>query len=361
MPSFQRLLVPIFLTLTTLGSSAQMTFNPTEINKKNSPAVVVIKGVSPNGGGLGAGFLISSDGKIVTALHVIQDFTSGGVQLANGEVFDAFTVLGFDQRKDMAIIKVAGFDLPTIELGNSNQVSPGDPVVLIGSPQGLQGSVTTGVVSAVRDLEGFKIIQTDAAANPGNSGGPLLNAAGQVIGVLDFKLRGSENLNFALPINYVRGMLGELKAPITLGELRAQLGRAPDLFTPNSTLPYPKKWKDLTHPASVNLRFDGEHIYLEQIFSTELNSLGYYFMCDYVKTGDKYTATCDGQIFSGKHNFNGTPKFCHAHVQSELSLVTPTRIEGRDLWGRRGIEIGVKSGNCEFKETEWINFVLIPE
>src|SRR5437773_1101306 len=136
---------------------AQTGINAAEVAKKASPAVLLIKGNSNQGESLGTGFIVSTDGTIVTALHVIRDLKSGGVRLSNGEIFESFTVLGFDERRDLAIIKIAGFDLPTIEFGNSNELSPGDQVLLIGSPQGLQGSVTTGVISAIRDLpeEGF--------------------------------------------------------------------------------------------------------------------------------------------------------------------------------------------------------------
>ena len=280
-----------FLLWTMVSTSllGQSVLSPAEIAKKVSPGVVVIKGITVDGNALGTGFLVSPDGKIATALHVIQNLKSGGIQLASGEKFDSFTVLAFDQRKDLAIIKIAGFDLPAIELGNSNQVSPGDQVVLIGSPEGLHGSVTTGVVSAVRDLEGFKIIQTDAAANPGNSGGPLINSNGKVIGVLDFKLRGSENLNFALPINYVQGMLGDLKSPLTLDDLRRSLQdhRGDDAF--RSSVPsYASRWKSVTSGRRFVLRFDGDFIYAETVYPEERKALGVFTLVEYRKTGSSY-------------------------------------------------------------------------
>src|SRR5450432_3540538 len=197
------LIVPIAFGQTAV--SAQSPLDGPSIVAKTSPAVVLIKGVSSNGTILGSGLIVSADGKIATNLHVIRDLKTAGVQLASGEIFDHVSVLAFDDRKDLAIIKIAGFDLPTVELGNSNDIRSGERVVVIGSPRGLQGTVTTGVVSAVRDDPagaGFKLIQTDASINPGNSGGPLLNDRGQAIGVVTWKLRGSEGLNFAVPINY---------------------------------------------------------------------------------------------------------------------------------------------------------------
>jgi hypothetical protein len=203
----------------------QIALTTAQIAKKVSPAVVVITGNTDSGQILGSGFIVSKDGKIVTNLHVIRDIkAASSVQLANGEMFDSFSVLGTDERRDIAVIQIAGFDLPTLEMGNSDALTVGEPLVVVGSPRGLEGSVTAGILSSVRDTgEGFKVLQTDAAVNPGNSGGPLVNNKGQAIGVVSFKLRSAEGLNFAYPINYVRGLLNNLHDPITLDQMRKSL------------------------------------------------------------------------------------------------------------------------------------------
>jgi hypothetical protein len=109
-------------------------------------------------------------------------------------------------------------------LGNSNSLTVGEPVVIVGSPRGLNGTVTAGILSSVRDSgDGYNVLQTDAAVNPGNSGGPLVNGKGQAVGVVAFKFRSSEGLNFAVPINYVSGLLNELHEPISLEEMRTSL------------------------------------------------------------------------------------------------------------------------------------------
>jgi len=233
---FTAMLLTILLAI---WASAQDSFRPAEIARKASPAVVLIKTTKGQAHSLGTGFLVSSDGKIVTVLHVLKGASKVAAQLGNGDVYDDVSVLAFDQRKDLAIVKVAGFDLPTVELGNSNQTAPGDQVVLIGNPKGLQSTVTIGVISGIREVEGFKVLQTDAAANPGNSGGPLLNTAGQVVGVLDFKIADGESLNFAVPINYVNGMLANLQVPITLAEMNRRLAAAvpPAELARNETSP----------------------------------------------------------------------------------------------------------------------------
>jgi len=159
----------------------------------------------------------------VTNLHVIREMTTARVQLANNEILDSVFVLATDERRDLAIVKIAGFDLPALDLGNSDTLSVGEAVLVVGNPRGLEGTVTAGILSAVRDSDGFKVLQTDAAVNPGNSGGPLVNSKGHAIGVVSFKLRSAEGLNFAIPINYVRGLLNNIDKPLTLHQMRRSL------------------------------------------------------------------------------------------------------------------------------------------
>jgi hypothetical protein len=223
-------LLSMILALCPTLAFGQNSSVSADIVAKAAKSVVLLKGVTDAGTVYGSGFLISADGKIATNLHVIRDMKSCGVQLASGELYDKLTVLAFDDRKDLAIVKIAGFDLPAIELGNSNEVRPGEPVIAIGNPDGLQGTVTGGMVSAIREdpfSGGYKVIQTDAASNPGNSGGPLINGQGQVIGVITSKLRSSEGLNFAVPVNYLRGLMTSTDKPMELAELRAALNNAP--------------------------------------------------------------------------------------------------------------------------------------
>jgi S1-C subfamily serine protease len=202
----------------------QTTLSTAQIAKKVSPSVVVIQGKTDSGDVLGTGFIVSKDGKIVTNLHVVRNMKTASIQLANGDVFDSLSVLATDERRDIAIVQIAGFDLPVLELGNSDVLTVGEPLVIVGSPRGLEGTVTAGILSSVRDSgEGFKVLQTDAAVNPGSSGGPLVNNKGQVIGVVSFRLRSAEGLNFAVPINYVRGLLSTLHEPTPLNKTQKPL------------------------------------------------------------------------------------------------------------------------------------------
>jgi S1-C subfamily serine protease len=154
----------------------------------------------------GSGFIISSDGTVVTNYHVIDHATSGTVTLNDGTKYDIVTVLGYAKPKevtdkDIAVIKINASNLPVCTLGDSDKVQVGESVVAIGSPLGLPNVVSNGIVSKVW---GEGIIQITAPISPGNSGGPLFNMYGEVIGINTFKLVPGENLNFALPINWVK-------------------------------------------------------------------------------------------------------------------------------------------------------------
>ena len=219
-----KLAVFVSTLLYALPTSGQVALTTAQIAKRVAPSVVVIQGKTASGDVLGSGFIVSKDGKIVSNLHVVRDMKTATVLMANGEVFDSVSVLAIDERRDLAVLQIAGFNLPVLELGDSDIVSVGEPLVVVGSPRGLSGTVTAGILSSVRDSgDGFKVLQTDAAVNPGNSGGPLVNARGRAIGVVSSKLRSAENLNFAIPINYVRGLMSALHGPITLGQMRQGL------------------------------------------------------------------------------------------------------------------------------------------
>ncbi|MDH5378846.1 MAG: DegQ family serine endoprotease [Gammaproteobacteria bacterium] len=166
---------------------------------------------------LGSGFLISSDGYILTNNHVIEDADKIIVRLSDRRELEA-ELIGKDKRSDLALIKIKGDDLPKVSLGNSEKLKPGEWVLAIGSPFGFDYSVTAGVVSAKgRSLprENYvPFIQTDVAINPGNSGGPLFNLKGEVIGInsqIYSRTGGYMGLSFAIPINMAMNVVEQLK------------------------------------------------------------------------------------------------------------------------------------------------------
>ncbi|MDQ1585632.1 MAG: putative serine protease PepD [Actinomycetota bacterium] len=212
------------------------------------PSVVSIEVRTANGGGEGSGIVLSSDGLILTNNHVVADAAAGGqlsVTLNSGKSVGA-TIVGRDPVTDLAVIRATGVSgLSPAKLGDSAALRPGQSVVAIGSPLGLQGTVTSGIVSALNrpvrtgsatggaadQATVIDAIQTDAAINPGNSGGPLVNSAGQVVGINSAiaslgssvgSQSGSIGLGFSIPINEARVVANQL---IKSGSaVHAQLG-----------------------------------------------------------------------------------------------------------------------------------------
>jgi serine protease Do len=165
--------------------------------------------------GLGTGFIISKDGFIVTNNHVVADADKIKVVLKDKREFDA-KVVGRDPQTDLALIKIdAKEDLPVVPLGSSDKLQVGQWVVAIGSPFGLQQTVTAGIVSAKGRVIGSgpydDFIQTDASINPGNSGGPLLNMNGEVVGINTAIIAGGQGIGFAIPIDLANNIIEQLK------------------------------------------------------------------------------------------------------------------------------------------------------
>ena len=198
-------------------------------------------GVSPHGGrsgsgeervvprGVGSGFVISSDGYILTNNHVIADAKDIFVTLVDGKEYKA-EVVGSDERTDIALIKVDAKDLPALTIGQPADLKKGQWVMAIGSPFGLDSTVTVGIVSAInRDTgEYLPFIQTDVAVNPGNSGGPLLNMEGQVVGVnsqIVSRSGGFMGISLAIPIDEAMSVVDQLKAhgKVTRGRIGVQI------------------------------------------------------------------------------------------------------------------------------------------
>jgi len=175
------------------------------------PSIVVISHYGRDGGvdGVGAGFVISTNGLIATSLHVIGEARPISVQFADGRKFHATHVHAWDRSRDLAIIQIAASNTPALALGDSDTLKQGTPVVALGSPRGLDFSVVQGVVSAKRDIELAEMIQLAIPIEPGNSGGPLLDMQGRVHGILTLKSAITENLGFAMPVNALKPLLAK--------------------------------------------------------------------------------------------------------------------------------------------------------
>lgn len=228
-PSFTRLLMVNAVCL-VLGAAPLQGQEPDSVPTASSPAglellaeeatraVVLIDVRTSTDSRQGSGFLVDTDGLILTNYHVIRGARSARVKLASGDVYEKVSILAEDARRDIAVLRVAGFDLPTLPLGNSDSVKIGQPIVMIGSPLGLENTVSTGIVSGRRqEPEGFQLLQMTAPASQGSSGGAVLTADGTAIGIAVSQLLAGQNLNFAVPINYARGLLSNLdREPIAV-------------------------------------------------------------------------------------------------------------------------------------------------
>jgi hypothetical protein len=198
---------------------AKRALTPAEIAERSTPAIVSVHTKA----GLGTGFVMREDGWIVTNLHVVAGHDEVMVLLSDGTRFPVIEVVNASPQHDLVILRVKADKLPVLTLGDSDSVRPGDPIVAIGHPLGLEDTISNGLVSAIRKVQqNLVVLQISAPIAPGSSGGPLFNERGEVIGVATAILRGGQNLNLGLPANYVHA-LARQPDPISLAELSRAL------------------------------------------------------------------------------------------------------------------------------------------
>ncbi|CAM2158106.1 DegQ family serine endoprotease [Paraburkholderia tropica] len=185
---------------------------------------------SEQSSGVGSGFIMTNDGYVMTNAHVVDDADSIYVTLTDKREFKA-KLIGVDDRTDVAVVKIQATNLPAVTVGDSNKVRVGEWVVAIGSPFGLENTVTAGIVSAKgRDTGDYlPFIQTDVAVNPGNSGGPLINMQGEVIGInsqIYSRTGGFMGISFAIPIDEAMRVADQLKTSgkVTRGRIAVAIG-----------------------------------------------------------------------------------------------------------------------------------------
>jgi S1-C subfamily serine protease len=237
---------PVVAAQPVSAQSAPASSVAGEVFRKVNPAVVQIVAAGRTSGGQqraggGSGFVVDAQGLILTNNHVVENARAVSVRFQNGATREA-QVLGTDRGNDLALLKVdLPSDVPVAPLGDSDQVAIGETAIAIGSPFGLDQTVTQGIISAVdrtwspgSGRARRNLIQTDAPINPGNSGGPLLNARGEVIGItsmIESPVRGSVGVGFAIPINVAKEILPRLETgarlePAWLGIAGQQLDPA---------------------------------------------------------------------------------------------------------------------------------------
>jgi len=197
--------IAFFLTL-VIRSRAEI--RPSDIFDKYSPAVITIIALDENDQplSLGSGFFIDENGHIATNYHVIENCSKAVIKTKNGEKGYLLKIIKYDSDFDLVVAKTSIETSQYLPLGDSDTVIIGEDVLAIGNPAGLEGTISNGIISGVRNIDNINFIQITAPISPGSSGGPVFNLSGKVIGVATAYLDYGQSLNFAMPINYLKSL-----------------------------------------------------------------------------------------------------------------------------------------------------------
>ena len=275
--------ISLLLALCLLCSLPPLSFalTPEEIAQTALPSTALIV-IQDNLGrsSLGSGFVIG-DGQIATNAHVVEGASSGTVKLVGAETAHAIdSILAIDRAHDLAIVKATGITASALSLGDSDTVQIAQSVYAAGNPQGLTGTFSSGILSAIRaegnSLVADTILQMTVPVSPGSSGGPLLNTDGEVIGVVFSQVTYGQNLNFAIPVNFLKTLVAtttdESGLYIFDPNLRTELERAL-----GKTLGSPITIDDMATLTSLEARFDDIKDLTGLEFATNLTSLNLYY------------------------------------------------------------------------------------
>ncbi len=204
------------IVLVVLGGSAATAQTAQEIARKafSSTVLLVIEDSNGQPLSLGSGFFVRA-GEVATNLHVVEGAARGYAKLVGEKTkYDIKGIIAVDPERDLVVLKISGGGQKILPLGNSDSVQVGDSVFAVGNPQGLEGTFSQGIISSIREVGADRLIQLTAPISPGSSGGPVLSGKGEVIGVSVATFRGGQNLNFAIPSNYLKSLAatsGEVK------------------------------------------------------------------------------------------------------------------------------------------------------
>ena len=219
-PSVSLVFSVFFLFCIATVATAQ---TPQQIAQKAFRSTVLLVMEDANGQllSLGSGFFVG-DSQIATNLHVVEGAARGYAKLVGQET--KFNIEGYtaiDEKRDLIILKVTAFRVQVISLGNSDLVEVGETVYAVGNPRGLEGTFSDGIISSIRPIGNDKLIQMTAPLSPGSSGGPVLNRRGEVIGVSVLTIRNGQNLNFAIPANYLKNLLTKMRYAKPLSQVKS--------------------------------------------------------------------------------------------------------------------------------------------
>lgn len=286
--------------------------------------------------GQGSGFLVDSKGTFVTNYHVVE-YASGAIaKSANGAFYKVWGVLALDSNNDLAVLQLDGNGFAYLKLGDSDRTEVGEKVIAIGSPLGLESSVSDGVVSALRTFDAAPVIQTTAAISPGSSGGVLLNTKGEVIGVTTFNVKGGQNLNFAVPAKYIKPLLlSQTVLPFAPKQLPRETATEPSSESASkeaeeATLPkdLPRDWIEVKSGNPVTVRLEGDYLYEQLKFEGD----GKYIKkveenCETKRQGTQWVGQCHVKLWL-MWGSAIVDNICLLEGNEIITSVTPRRIEG---------------------------------
>ena len=331
----------------TVAQDRQLTVR--DVVKSSRSAVVLIDVGDDSGKPTteGSGFIISPDGKVVTNHHVIAGARTGLVTLDSGASFTIDSFIADDAAHDIAILKVSGRNLPSLELADSDRLSAGDHVVVVGSPLGLENSVSDGIVSGFReDSKSRSWIQTTAPVSHGSSGGPLLTMDGRVAGVVTWKSDEGENVNFAVPSKLVAALLTKPVPPLeTQPKTESGTPSLTETFDwMSNTLKMGEDNNVLFHrPFEPDLVRDGTNPYYKEVIS-DFSHQGCHVKFEVYVTG------CDLLILG----------VCDVERQVDafdLKDIDPESVGVRDSCETFNTPIGPTSSfNCEDTQGKYVRF-----
>lgn len=201
----------ILVLLLRFGAISAYAQTAQEIARKAFASTVLLVMEDTNGQplSLGSGFFVR-DGEIASNLHVVEGAARGYAKLVGQKTkYNIEGISAIDPERDLVVLKISAAQSQTLSIGNSEAVQVGESIYAVGNPQGLEGTFSQGIVSSIREIGSDKLLQITAPISPGSSGGPVLNSKGEVIGVSVATFRGGQNLNFAIPSNYLKPLIGK--------------------------------------------------------------------------------------------------------------------------------------------------------
>lgn len=262
----QSISTPVVDTATPVSASpdpSAASLLPEEIYKAESPGMILIETYDDEGRkrGLGSGFVVAPDGTAITNYHVIRGASRATVKFADGTVGSVSGVESYVPGRDLAVIQVTPAPNTVLEVGDSDKLQVGDKIVAVGSPLGLQNTMSEGIVSALRN----GVIQISAPISPGSSGGAVFDEHGKVIGVSAAQMVAGQNLNFAIPINWAKPYLNG-QSPRPLSDIAAENTVTQDVLNGSMTI-------ERGQARSWNIPVDPNHMSNAEIHG-QVSSMG---------------------------------------------------------------------------------------